>query len=133
LKEQGHVRRAVASYRQAIQLKPTHVEALNNLGLVLMETGALNEAIASFTQALAIMPGYLKALYNLGIAWSWTGEDEKAVACLQKAASVKHDHARPVNDLFVYRSNRFSTCSIVSSSATSIAPTSTRCNDSETN
>jgi Flp pilus assembly protein TadD len=104
LKEQGHVQRAVASYRQAIQLKPTHVEALNNLGLALMETGSLNEAIASFTQALAIMPGYLKALYNLGIAWSWTGEDEQAVGCLQKAASVKHDHARPVNDLFVYRS-----------------------------
>jgi len=104
LKEQGQVSRAIASYRQAIQLKPTHVEAFNNLGLALMETGSLNEAIASFTQALTIMPGYLKALYNLGIAWSWTGEHEKAVDCLQRAATVKHDHARPVSDPFVYRS-----------------------------
>ena len=104
LKEQGEVPRAIASYRQAIRLKPTHVEALNNLGLALMETGSLNEAIAAFTQALTIMPGYLKALYNLGIAWSWAGEDEKAVDCLQRTASAKHDHARPVNESFVYRS-----------------------------
>ena len=104
LKEQGQMPRAIASYRQAIQLKPGHVEALNNLGLALMETGSLNEAIDSLTQALTIMPGYLKALYNLGIAWSRAGEHEKAVDCLQQAASVKHDHARPVNDPFVYRS-----------------------------
>ena len=77
--------RALASYRQAIQLKPTHIEALNNLGLALMETGSLNEAIASFTQALTIMPGYLKALYNLGIAWSWTGEDEQGGRLSPKA------------------------------------------------
>jgi tetratricopeptide (TPR) repeat protein len=104
LKEQGQMPRAIASYRQAIQLKPGHVEALNNLGLALMETGSLNEAIDSLTQALTIMPGYLKALYNLGIAWSRAGEHEKAVDCLQQAASVKHDHGRPVNDQFVYRS-----------------------------
>ena len=104
LKEQGSMERALASYRQAIQLKPTHIEALNNLGLALMETGMLKEAIASFTQALTIMPGYLKALYNLGIAWSWAAEDDKAVDCLQRSATAKHDHARPVTDLFVYRS-----------------------------
>ena len=104
LREQGQVPRAIASYRQAIQLKPMHVEALNNLGLALLETGSLNEAITTLTQALTIMPGYLKALYNLGIAWSRTGEHEKAVDCLQRVASIKHDHARPVNEPFVYRS-----------------------------
>ena len=95
---------ALTSYRQAIQLKPTPVEALNNLGLALIETGSLNEAIASFKQALTIMPDYRKALYNFGIAWSWAGEDEKAVDCLQNAATAKHDHARSVTDPFVYHS-----------------------------
>ncbi|MDH4187049.1 MAG: tetratricopeptide repeat protein [Nitrospira sp.] len=104
LKEQGDMKRAIASYRQALQLKPAHVEALNNLGLALMESGSLDEAIASFRQALTIMPGYLKALYNLGIAWSWAGEDEKAVDCLQRSATAKHDHGKPVQETFVYRS-----------------------------
>jgi len=103
-KEEGRLEEAIDSYRRALQLKPTHVEALNNLGLALMERGTLREALSSFEQALAIMPGYVKALYNLGVARSWAGDDPTAVACLQKAADIKHNHGRPVLESTVYRS-----------------------------
>src|SRR5206468_8023080 len=37
-KEQGRIEDALASYRRALELKPTHAEALNNLGLAQSES-----------------------------------------------------------------------------------------------
>ena len=43
----------LASYYQAIALKPDHAEAHSNLGIALKEFGKLDEAEASYRQALA--------------------------------------------------------------------------------
>ena len=42
----------MASYRQALRLKPADAEAHNNLGNALRDQGKLDEAIASYQQAL---------------------------------------------------------------------------------
>src|SRR5262249_31222807 len=103
-KELGLAEEAIGCYRKALELKPTHAEACNNLGLALLEIGTLHDAIAAFQQALALLPGYQTARYNLGIAWSWAGDDGKACECLEQVARARHDHAKPVADHSVYRS-----------------------------
>ncbi len=42
--------------RRVLQLKPDHVEAINNLGAVLQAQGKLREASAYFAQSLSLMP-----------------------------------------------------------------------------
>ena len=41
---QGKVNEAIASYRQALVLKPDHIEAMTNLGKVFIAQGKLDEA-----------------------------------------------------------------------------------------
>jgi 2-polyprenyl-3-methyl-5-hydroxy-6-metoxy-1,4-benzoquinol methylase len=51
---------AVRAYRRAVQLKPDHTEAYNNLGRVLQAQGKLREASACFAQTLSLMPQLLE-------------------------------------------------------------------------
>ena len=64
---------AVASYRQAVHLKPNHFEAHNSLGNALKHQGQLEEAIASYRQAVQLNPQYALAYLNLGrcLEGSW--------------------------------------------------------------
>ena len=104
LKEQGLLARAEDAYRRAITIKPVHAEAHNNLGLVLLENGRTAQAIESFQTALRIQPLYLTALYNLGIAHKWNGDSHAALECFARTAEAKHNHGRPAQEHFVYRS-----------------------------
>jgi tetratricopeptide (TPR) repeat protein len=61
-------------YRQALQILPDSIKALNGIGIVLKETGRTNEAIAFFRQALALAPKQVETLSNLG---SILADDEK--------------------------------------------------------
>ena len=67
-KDQGKLEEAIASYRQAVRLKPDYAEAYNNLGNALKDQGKLEEAIASYQQALRLKPDYAEAHNNLGNA-----------------------------------------------------------------
>jgi tetratricopeptide (TPR) repeat protein len=57
--------KAVASYRQALQLDPSFSRAHNNLGVLELRRGNWREARASFEEALRHRPGYAEALRNL--------------------------------------------------------------------
>jgi hypothetical protein len=96
LKEQGLVQEAIEEYREALRLKPGHVEAQNNLGLAWMESGRLDEAVAAFERAVQIEPANPKGHYHLGLAHLWKGQIDPAVASLRRSAEIKHDHGRPV-------------------------------------
>ncbi|ELS04052.1 tetratricopeptide repeat protein, partial [Xenococcus sp. PCC 7305] len=55
---------AIASYDEALEIKPDKYEAWYNRGNALDDLGRLEEAIASYEQALEIKPDYDKALLN---------------------------------------------------------------------
>lgn len=59
---------AIASFDQAIQLKPAYHEAWNNRGLALGNLGDYEGAIASYEKAIQIKPDYQLAWYNWGVA-----------------------------------------------------------------
>ena len=52
---------ALASYDQAISLRPNFAEAFNNRGDVLREMGRIEEARASYDRALALRPDFAEA------------------------------------------------------------------------
>ena len=63
---QGKLEEAIASYRQALRLKPDYAEAHNNLGIVSEGQGKLEEAIASYRRRLRLKPDYAEASQQPG-------------------------------------------------------------------
>ena len=57
---------AMASYAEALGLRPEHPETLANLGVACAELGRLDEALDWYDQAIRIRPHYPEAHYNRG-------------------------------------------------------------------
>jgi predicted O-linked N-acetylglucosamine transferase (SPINDLY family) len=83
----------VASFRQAVRLKPDDAAAHSNLGNALRELGHLEEAVASLREALRLRPDYAEAYHNLGIALQAQGKRDEAVSSFQEAVRFKPDYA----------------------------------------
>lgn len=92
LKENGRLDEAVASYRQALAIKPDYAEAYGDLGNVFKEQGKLDKAIASYQQALALKPDYAKAYINLGVVLQEGGLLAEAAANYKRALAIKADY-----------------------------------------
>lgn len=92
LKEHGLLDEAVASYRQALAIKPDFAEAYGDLGNVFKEQGKLDQAIASYRQAVSIKPDYAKAYINLGVVLQEGGLLAEAAANYQRALAIKADY-----------------------------------------
>ena len=52
---------------KALELKPNHPEALNQLGMLLRRNGNFLEAEAAYMKAVTVSPDYALAHYNLGV------------------------------------------------------------------
>lgn len=59
---------AVASYDQAIALRPGNAEAYSNRGNALKDLGQLDAAVASYDQAIALRPDIGEVRYNKSLA-----------------------------------------------------------------
>jgi Tfp pilus assembly protein PilF len=93
LQAQGKLEQAVASYRRALALEPSYVDALVNLGATYRAQGELDQAVASYQQALALEPDVPVAHSNLGHALAQQGKLDDAAACLRRAIALKPDFA----------------------------------------
>ena len=82
---------AIASYEQAVAIKPDLHAAWNNRGTALDDLGRKEEAIASYEQAVAIKPDYHEAWYNRGGALDDLGRKEEAIASYEQAVAIKPD------------------------------------------
>lgn len=71
-------------YQQVLAMEPGHYEALNNLGLALLEQGRLAEAGALIRQALQLRPDSADALFNLCKVLIDEGSYELAIARLDQ-------------------------------------------------
>ena len=100
-RQQGKLTEAVASYQQALRLKPGYAEAHSNLGVALLEQGKLTEAVACHQQALCLKPDIAEAHSNLGMALVEQGKLTEAVACHQQALRLRPNYAEPHNNLGV--------------------------------
>lgn len=85
LQREGRFADAVASYDQALAVRPQWVEALTNRGAALRALGRFEEAVASYDRALAVRPTYPLALVNRGNALRDLGRHHQALSCYERA------------------------------------------------
>jgi tetratricopeptide (TPR) repeat protein len=82
---------ALASFDQAIKVKPDFHEAWNSRGISLDDLGRYEEAIASYDKAIEFKPDDHYAWYNRGVSLSNLGRYEEAIASYDKAIEIKPD------------------------------------------
>jgi tetratricopeptide (TPR) repeat protein len=83
---------AIASYDQALKVKPDNGSAWYNRSNSLYELGRYEEAIASYDQALKVKPDDDSAWYNRGNALNELGRYEEAIASYDQALKIRPDN-----------------------------------------
>ena len=92
LRGAGRLRDALASFRQALVLDPSDVQALYKQGDVLGEMGQTGEALACYDAVLALQPNHVEALNNRGYVWWLHRQDyARAIADLERALELAPD------------------------------------------
>jgi tetratricopeptide (TPR) repeat protein len=71
--------------REAVRLRPSFPEALNNLGNALRELGRLDEARAAYAAALGLDPTLAMTINNMGQALQEEGKPGEALAWYEEA------------------------------------------------
>jgi len=84
---------AVAHYKKALELRPNDLQAMNNLGDLLMFLGRFDDAVGYFHQALQLNPDYLPARNNLSNALQLQGKTGEAVENYLYALKLAPDSA----------------------------------------
>ena len=65
---QGDLEGALASFAEAVRLRPDYARAHNSLGTLLYRQGRRDEAIAHFAEAVRLRPDFAEAHANLRAA-----------------------------------------------------------------
>ena len=86
-------------YKETLKTNPNHVDAYNNLGVILLRSGKPQKAKSCCEKAIEINPNYASAHNNLGNALNLLGEHQKAKSCYEKAIEINPDYAEAHNNL----------------------------------
>lgn len=86
---------AIAYFKKAHELHPTHPAPLTNLGNVCTEREQYEEAIAWYERALHADPDYANAHHNLAVAFRRVGRLAESVRHLKKAQRLELTVQRP--------------------------------------
>ena len=92
----SHLARPLAASQAlevGLQIIPDNIEALSNLGLVLLSLQQLPRAIETYERILALDATALSAYANLGSALIVSGEPERALATYEEALEVDAEFA----------------------------------------
>jgi len=93
LNDRGDADKAIAHYRQAVELRPSYTEAHYNLGRLLAQKGQVDEAIVHYEKVLEINPADAEAHNNLGATLFVNGRVDEALAHYRKALAIQPDYA----------------------------------------
>ena len=85
---------AETAYRQALAIDAGAVDALNGLGVLLVETTRAAEATQWFERAIAAAPGFVEARLNLGIALQQAGDAKRAAEAYRAVLRAPAGHTR---------------------------------------
>lgn len=90
---------AMANYRKALELCPSHTDALVRMGIVMREEGDFHEALKYLNKAIEISPSLFKAIYNRGKVRLEMNNADEAATDFSKATTLKPEHAK-AHELF---------------------------------
>jgi protein O-GlcNAc transferase len=87
-KETGMDPKAVAHYRQCVAIDPSHTEAYNNMGALLIKKDQLDQALECFETAIRLRPVYYQAAYNAAMTLQRLGRLEDALEKVRMALRI---------------------------------------------
>jgi Flp pilus assembly protein TadD len=79
---------AIQLYRRVLDIDPTHLHAINQLGVTAGQTGDLITAIRQFANSSRIDPGQPDAWFNLAVSQSRLGQIPKALASIDRMIAL---------------------------------------------
>src|SRR5205085_1316051 len=85
LAREGRWDESIASFREAVRLRPNYPDAFNNLGNVLWFQRKLDEAVTAYEEAVRLAPNDAGAYANLGVVLRHQERLEEAVAACRRA------------------------------------------------
>lgn len=91
--EVGRFDDAIATYQQICEIRPDHINALNDWGAALRAQGKVEEAIVQLFAALEVDPNFVASHLNLGVAFMDLGRWQEAQACYEKALEIDPTYA----------------------------------------
>ena len=83
---------AIPVYRRILELAPTDLETMNDLGLVLFYTGDTTGALAQLRKATADGPQFQRGWLTLGFVTLESGDRPKAQEALERARDLGSDN-----------------------------------------
>ena len=86
-------------YRETLKINPNHVDAHNNLGIILLRLGKSQIAKSCFEKSIEIDPNHANAHNNLGVVFRQLNEHRKAKSCYEKAIKINPNYASAHNNL----------------------------------
>ena len=99
LHKQGHLKKAVISYEQAIVINPKFFFAHNNLGNVFKDLGEFDKALSKYQHAIKLNPNYAEAYYNQGLAYKKICKYNESIKSFKYALKIKSDYIDAYFDL----------------------------------
>ena len=97
--QKNNLQAAEKLYKETLKINPNHVDANNNLGIILLRSGKFQKAISCFEKAIKINPNHANAHNNFGVAFRQLGEHQKAKSCYEKAIKIQPNYASAHNNL----------------------------------
>ena len=97
--QKNNLQAAEKLYKETLKINPNHVDANNNLGIILLRSGKFQKAISCFEKAIEINPNHANAHNNFGVAFRQLGEHQKAKSCYEKAIKIQPNYASAHNNL----------------------------------
>ena len=86
-------------YNQVLEINSNHVDANNNLGVLLIKLKEYQKAKTCFNKIIKINPNYAEAHNNLGGIFKELKEIKKAKNCFEKAIKINPNYAEAHNNL----------------------------------
>ncbi|MBF0380746.1 MAG: tetratricopeptide repeat protein [Magnetococcales bacterium] len=97
--QNGQLKKAIESYKNALGLEPENTALLSNIGLALHSLGRINDSIEAYQQAIAIQPGHPQANYNLGNILKEQNNNTAAIEHYKVAISAQPNYLEAYDNL----------------------------------
>ena len=102
----GDIVRAIAQYRESLEIEPNSFDTRFRLGVCLKNTGRPEEAETQFAEALKIKPDDARTYFNLGLVLAMQKKTEQAVEQYREAIRLDPGYAHAHNNLGLIHEGR---------------------------
>jgi len=92
---------AITYFQKALMINPQYLEAMTNLGSILIEQLKFTEAVAVYRKALTIHPNNMILLNNLGHVLLKCGKATEALPCFKQAMKDAGNNIYPIYDNYL--------------------------------